>query len=124
MDAPRFSGRKPETPIRLAHIPSLVANYLVIVMFKEVPASKRSFDSRSKVLSVGINDAPYKVILRKGDKIFRCPVYDIWYSMIRRCYSSSFQKNNKTYSGCSVCEEWLLFSNFKKWIDGKEIEGN
>ncbi|QCQ65302.1 HNH endonuclease [Shewanella phage X14] len=124
MDAPRFSGRKPETPIRLAHILSLVANYLVIVMFKEVPASKRSLYSRSKIFSVGINDAPYKVILRKNGKKFRCPAYVVWSNMIKRCYSTLCQEKNKTYSDCTVCDEWLLFSNFKKWIDGKEIEGN
>lgn len=33
--------------------------------------------------------------------------------MLERCYSA---KTAKSYSGCSVTDEWLLFSNFKGWM--------
>lgn len=39
--------------------------------------------------------------------------YKVWHGMIIRCYASS--KTN--YSDCSVCDEWLNYSNFKKWFD-------
>lgn len=49
--------------------------------------------------------------------------YTVWYSMIRRCYSDVYHKGHPTYIGCTVCDEWLLFSNFKKWFDENYIEG-
>lgn len=41
--------------------------------------------------------------------------YNTWRHMIQRCYSEKYQVNRPTYKGCSVCDEWLYFSNFKKW---------
>ena len=41
--------------------------------------------------------------------------YETWKGMLRRCYSNKFHKKEPTYKNCEVCEEWLLFSNFKKW---------
>ena len=39
--------------------------------------------------------------------------YKTWSSMLNICY-----KNVKfSYKGCTVCEEWLNFSNFHKWYD-------
>lgn len=43
--------------------------------------------------------------------------YAIWKAMIYRCYDHSYHKRYPTYKGCSVCEEWLHYSNFKKWFD-------
>ena len=51
--------------------------------------------------------------------------YIVWKHMLERCYSQKFQKKHATYKGCCVCEEWLNYSNFKKWYDDNyyEIEG-
>lgn len=43
--------------------------------------------------------------------------YEVWRDMLRRCYDEKHMKNHKSYEGCSVCEEWHNFSNFKKWFD-------
>mgnify|MGYP007124213904 CR=1 FL=1 len=43
--------------------------------------------------------------------------------MIKRCYSSKVQQKRQTYIGCSVCEEWKYFSNFKQWYDTNYKEG-
>ena len=40
-----------------------------------------------------------------------------WRSMIRRCYNKRTQEDSPSYVGCSVHDDWLLFSNFKKWFD-------
>lgn len=40
-----------------------------------------------------------------------------WRGMLLRCYCKSYLKTQPTYNDCSVCGEWLLFSNFKKWFD-------
>jgi len=33
-------------------------------------------------------------------------VYDVWSSMIKRCYSEKYHRNKPTYIGCSVVKEW------------------
>lgn len=43
--------------------------------------------------------------------------------MLHRCYSESHLVRQPTYKGCSVCEEWLTFSNFKSWMEQQDWEG-
>jgi hypothetical protein len=77
---------------------------------------------------VATNDADYQVKVNVNRKpIWCCPYYERWAHMLARCYSKEFQKTKSTYIGCSVCEEWLLFSNFKQWMEaqdwiGKELD--
>ena len=40
-----------------------------------------------------------------------------WRGILERCYNSKFLIKNPTYIGCSVCNEWLYYPNFKKWYD-------
>lgn len=50
--------------------------------------------------------------------------YQTWKSMIRRCYDPKELQRNPTYIGCSVCDEWLYASNFKKWYDEQgDVDG-
>lgn len=51
-----------------------------------------------------------------GMNIAKTPEYKAWNSMIARCYSEDFKRNNPTYSDVTVCEEWLNFSIFAKWF--------
>ena len=43
--------------------------------------------------------------------------------MLSRCYNPSTQKSQPTYIGCTVCDEWLTFSNFRRWMSSQEWEG-
>lgn len=43
--------------------------------------------------------------------------FGLWHKIIERCHSEKWHKKRPTYIGCSVCEDWLLYSNFKKWFD-------
>ena len=43
--------------------------------------------------------------------------YIAWNNMLARCYSSKYQNKYPTYIGCNVCDEWLVFSNFKLFYD-------
>lgn len=82
-------------------------------------------DIKTKLIyDVGLNDADYVVKPRIGGKIVRCPFYVTWTSMLKRCYSKKYQEKRPTYIGCSVCEEWLLFSNFKAWMTEQNWQGN
>lgn len=80
------------------------------------------------VFGIGFNDANYQVQVHKmvngKDKIvWRCPYYQKWVSMLRRCYSKRYQEKYPTYRGCTVYDEWLTFSNFKKWMVEQDWEG-
>ena len=53
----------------------------------------------------------------------KLPSYRRWSGMLERCYNSKSLSRFPTYTGCSVCEEWLTFSNFKRWHDDNYREG-
>lgn len=77
---------------------------------------------------VGINDAGYlitKEMLINGKKetVWRCPYYFRWTGMLGRCYSSKLKKRHPTYKDVTVCKEWLIFSNFRKWMEKQDWEG-
>ena len=91
---------------------------------KEVKLHKRN----KLVCGVGINDADYNVDVKKtinGKRVlvWRCPFYKCWKTMLERCYSENYYEKNPTYKDCKVCDEWLLFSNFKKWMEQQDWEG-
>ena len=75
------------------------------------------------VYGVGVNDADYAVYTRCDRKKVACPFYVKWHGMLERCYSAKSQLKQPTYIGCSVCDEWLLFSNFKRWMEAQNWRG-
>lgn len=47
-----------------------------------------------------------------------------WCNMMGRCYNEKTKDKFPTYFGiCTVCDNWLTFSNFKSWYDKNYIEG-
>lgn len=46
-----------------------------------------------------------------------------WHDMINRCYNDKFHERQSQYKGCTVCEEWLNYSNFKVWCDKNKTAG-
>ena len=79
-----------------------------------------SFAHRRKVYGIGVNDANY-MVNRKGYK--QCKFYNVWCSMIERCYTERMHKKRPTYIGCYVCVDWLLFSNFRAWMAKQDWKG-
>ena len=93
-------------------------------VFKERPVLFRNAPVRKLVCGVGINDADYALSYNGEDgKRLRCPYYARWSKMINRCYSESCLKTRPRYKGCTVSEEWLRFSNFRKWMEKQDWEG-
>lgn len=39
-----------------------------------------------------------------------------WVEMLRRCYSETYRSKTDAYVGCIVCNDWLNYSEFKKWF--------
>ena len=79
------------------------------------------------VLNVGINDADYSVTKEEkinGKRIvtWRCPYYSRWYNLLSRCYSKAALTKRPLYGECSICSEWLVFSNFKSWMITQDWE--
>lgn len=84
------------------------------------------------VSGIGFNDANYDVgryelVGGKKIKVWACPIYTRWTSMLQRCYHPPCQMKHPTYIGCSVVDEWHLFSAFKSWVEkqdwaGKELD--
>lgn len=77
------------------------------------------------VQGIGVNDADYITEKRVNKKtIWFCPFYQKWKDMLKRCYSENYQRKYSTYKGCTVCNEWLTFSNFKAWMETQDWQGN
>lgn len=43
--------------------------------------------------------------------------------MFTRCYGENHLLRNPTYEGCSVDQDWHLFSNFLKWMEEQDWVG-
>lgn len=83
--------------------------------------------NNSLVYDVGINDADYLLThyTRENGKqklIWRCHFYTTWTSMLKRCYSKTYKEKHPSYKDCSVCDEWLTFSNFKSWMESQDYK--
>ena len=77
-----------------------------------------------RVCGVGINDANYAVQInhtvdKKRVCLWKCPYYTKWKSILERCYTSRYP----SYKDFTICDEWLLFSNFKSWMERQDWEG-
>lgn len=81
------------------------------------------------LFGVGINDAGYTILITKRigngktKTIWACPYYSKWTGMLERCYSTNFKIKHPTYKDVTCCKEWLLFSNFKAWMEQQDWEG-
>ena len=63
------------------------------------------------VWGVGFNDKtrPSRV---DGKKVKE---YDLWQSMLNRCFSEKYQTRQPTYKGCNVSDNFLNYSFFYDW---------
>lgn len=67
--------------------------------------------TKKAVKGLGINDIDYHA---------KSECYRKWKSILER---TSPTYNRKAYEKVRICDEWLTFSNFKKWFDDNYIEG-
>ena len=93
-----------------------------------------SVKGNRKVMGLGINDADYAVHVRrtvlmedgtyKSKIVWMCPFHKVWTGLITRALSERFKLSQPSYQNTTVCDEWLLFSNFKSWMETQDWEGN
>ena len=65
------------------------------------------------IYGVGIND---------GMVSSQSLAYARWATIIKRCYANDGDKCS-AYKECSICDEWILFTNFEGWFNRHYIEG-
>ena len=63
------------------------------------------------VCGVGFNDKTRPAMV--DGKIVK--EYDLWKSMLNRCFSEKLQTHQPTYKGCSVSDNFLNYSFFYDW---------
>lgn len=86
-------------------------------------------NTRKLIYGIGINDAEYKTKTSswangKTTITWQCPIYKMWVNMLARCMHTKMHENRPTYIGCSVCDEWVYFSNFRDWVVSQPWRGN
>jgi len=88
-------------------------------MFIEENVNELSLLRRGFVYGVGINDAWYKTV--NNNEV--CPYYAKWKEMLARSYSEVLKTRNPSYRNCSACDEWHVFSSFRKWMEKQDWQG-
>ena len=46
--------------------------------------------------------------------------YDLWKTVLKRCFCQKFKLAHPTYKDVTCCDEWLSFANFLEWVN-KEV---
>ena len=80
---------------------------------------------KKSVCGIGyLGSGPYKTSSKSKD--LKC--YNVWRSMVERCYTEAFWVKSPSYKDCSVCDEWHNYQAFANWFyrtypnDGKDYE--
>lgn len=63
------------------------------------------------VQGVGINDGKYTASVNGVKR----KEYELWTSMLKRCYNEKIHKKNPTYLGCTVSDSFKNYTYFFEW---------
>ncbi len=75
------------------------------------------------VHGVGIAGAKYPITVNGVNT----KEYNLWQSMLKRCYSDAYQKKKPTYEGCEVSDKFKSYEYFYEWCHsqiGFDNDGN
>lgn len=70
-------------------------------------------ESKKPVFGVGVND--YDGYVKINGKHIES--YNVWHQLLKRLYCESSLKHVAIYRKVKLCDEWVYFSNFKRWFD-------
>lgn len=46
--------------------------------------------------------------------------YDVWHSMLQRCFDLLYKEKHPAYKNVTCCDEWLLFDNYYEWLHSQD----
>ena len=72
------------------------------------------------VHGVGITGTKYPITVNG----VQTKEYDLWKSMLKRCYSDIYKKKNPTYEGCEVSDNFKSYEYFYEWCQSQVGFGN
>ena len=83
------------------------------------------YKNKHKRLLYGVahNDVDSPICFRVDGKKIIEPVYKMWTRVLERTLSETFKNKHPTYRECTIAEEWLKFSSFKKWMETQYWSG-
>ena len=64
------------------------------------------------VYGVGIIGTKYPVSINCK----KIKEYNVWQSMLQRCFSASYKEKRTAYQQVTCCDEWLYYENFYEWL--------
>ena len=47
----------------------------------------------------------------------KCPIYDVWFRMMERCFSKKVHSRFPNYIGCYVSDDFKDYSKWREWYD-------
>lgn len=75
------------------------------------------------IYGVAVNDLQRNVYDIVNGKTVRCPIYHLWREMLKRCFCPVYHARQPTYINCTIDPEWLMLSNFEKWVIAQDWQG-
>jgi len=72
-------------------------------------------EMKKLVHGVGINDGKYPATLNG----INTKEYNLWNSMLKRCYNEKFHINQPTYVGCNVSDNFKHYTYFFEWCQNQ-----
>ena len=76
--------------------------------------------SSPSVFGVGISGTKYQI----SEGGVHTKEYNLWYSMLRRCYSDNSKKKHPTYKDCEVSDNFKSYEYFYEWCNKQIGFGN
>ena len=94
--------------------------YRKVAEMKEVKTGSIKDPYSSSVYGIGVVGNKYLASMNGRNT----KEYDLWYSMLKRCYSDTLKKKYPTYEGCEVSEKFKSYEYFYEWCHKQVGFGN
>ena len=98
----------------------LKTGFETVVQLGHIKSGKVKDPCVPSVYGVGILGAKYPSAING----VHTKEYDLWKSMLRRCYNDVYKKQRPTYEGCEVSENFKSYEYFYEWCHKQIGFGN